>query len=307
MHPAAFTSRTTGRARSRSRALATTALLALVAAAGCRPGTPTTGAAPSAAPAIPARQAPTFPDGWRFPAGQLTPDVAPSAMITSDNGIASAAGVEILRAGGNAVDAAVATGFALAVTYPEAGNLGGGGYMVIRMADGRTATLDYREVAPLAATRDMYLDASGKVTESSVVGHLASGVPGAVAGMAEALRKYGTMTLEQVLAPAIRLAADGFVVDSSLHRSLRGDSALIGQFAGASVFLPGGQPLAVGSRLVQPALARTLRTIARDGAQAFYTGWPADSLAAEMKRGGGIITADDMARYSAEWREPVQT
>lgn len=293
--------------RVEPRALAAALLLSLVTLAGCGRGVTLTSAAPSEAPAIPAREAASFPDGWRFPAGQLQAAVAPSAMITSDNGIASEAGLEILRRGGNAVDAAVATGFALAVTYPEAGNLGGGGYMVIRMADGRAAALDYREIAPMAATRDMYLDASGKLTDRSVVGHLASGVPGAVAGMAAALEKYGTMRLDEVLAPAIRLAEEGFLVDSVLHRSIRADSALIAKFAGASLFLPGGRPLAVGSRLVQPALARTLRLIASEGSQAFYTGWPADSLAAEMKRGGGIITREDMARYKAEWRDPVRT
>src|SRR5687768_189427 len=141
-------------------------------------------------------------------------------MVASNTRLASEAGVEILRAGGNAVDAAVALGFALAVTWPAAGNIGGGGYMVIRMADGRTVAMDYREVAPRAATRDMYLDANGKLTDKSVYGHLASGVPGAVAGMAEALSKYGTMSLSRVMQPAIKLARDGFVVDSALARSI---------------------------------------------------------------------------------------
>lgn len=283
--------------RSRApRALATLALLL----GACRPGAADTSAAPT-------RVAPAFPAEWRFPAGELQPTTTASAMVTADEQIAADAGVEIMRQGGNAVDAAVAVGFALAVTYPEAGNLGGGGYMVIRMADGRVGALDYREVAPLAATRDMYLDANGKLTDRSVVGHLASGVPGAVAGMAAALERYGTMPLAQVMAPAIRLAEQGFVVDSALHRSVRGKRELIGQFAGAAVFLPDGEPLAVGARLVQPALARTLRVIAEQGPRAFYTGWPADSVAAEMQRGGGIITAADMAGYSAEWREPVST
>lgn len=258
-------------------------------------------------PDIPARVAQTFPEGWRFPAGSLQAASAPSAMITSDSRIATEAGLEILRQGGNAVDAAVATGFALAVAYPEAGNLGGGGYMVIRMADGRSAAIDYREVAPLAATRDMYLDEKGELTDRSVVGYLASGVPGAVAGMAATLERYGTMSLEQVLAPAIRLAEEGVVVDSALHRSIANDSALISRFAGGAVFLPGGHPAAVGSTLTQPVLARTLRTIAEGGASAFYEGWPADSLAAEMARGGGIITKEDMSGYRPAWRDPVQT
>lgn len=281
------------------------AALALLAACAAPPPAATTG--PDRGPAIPARVAQRFPEGWRFPAGKLEPAVAPSAMITSDNRLATQAGLEILRRGGNAVDAAVATGFALAVAYPEAGNLGGGGYMVVRMADGRTAAIDYREIAPLAATRDMYLDADGKLTDRSVVGYLASGVPGAVAGMAAALERYGSMRLDQVLEPAIRLAEDGFVVDSALNRSIANDSSLITRFAGGSVFLPGGRPLAVGERLVQPALARTLRAIAREGARTFYEGWPADSIAADMARNGGIITKADMERYRAEWRDPVQT
>jgi gamma-glutamyltranspeptidase/glutathione hydrolase len=179
--------------------------------------------------------------------------------------------------------------------------------MVIRMADGRSAALDYREVAPLAATRNMYVDENGKLTDKSIVGYLASGVPGAVAGMSAALERYGTMTLAQVMAPAIRYAEQGFVVDSAFQRSLRGSRKLIEQFAGASVFFPGGQPPAIGSRFAQPALARTLHTIAEQGANAFYTGWPADSLAADMQRNGGIIMQADMARYRAEWRQPVQS
>ena len=166
------------------------------------------------------RRPPTFPDAWPYKPGRAAVFGA-HAMVASDGPLASQAGVEILQRGGNAVDAAVAVGFAMAVVFPEAGNIGGGGYMVIRMADGRTAALDYREIAPLAATRDMYLDEAGKLTNKSVVGPLASGVPGAVAGLTAALAKYGTMSLKDVMAPAIRLAEQGFVVDSALGALVR--------------------------------------------------------------------------------------
>ncbi|HEX6534411.1 MAG TPA: gamma-glutamyltransferase [Gemmatimonadaceae bacterium] len=260
--------------------------------------------APSTTPA-PRVATPNFPSTWRFHAGRRA-TIAPHAMIASNSRLASEAGVEILKAGGNAVDAAVATGFALAVTYPRAGNIGGGGFMVIRMADGRVAALDYREMAPLAATRDMYVDANGKLTDKGVVGPLASGVPGAVAGMAEALRRYGTMPLSRVLQPAIRLASKGFVVDDALEASIRADSELISKFEGAKVFLPGGKPLAAGTKLVQPALARTLELIAEQGPKAFYQGEVADSIAAEMRRDGGIITKADLAAYRPMWREPIR-
>ena len=278
-------------------------LLAAALLAACAPAGPST--ARSRAPAIPARVAADFPDGWRFAAGREA-SFAEHGMVSSATRLASEAGVEILRNGGNAVDAAVAVGYALAVTYPVAGNLGGGGFMVVRMADGRTAAIDYREIAPLAATRDMYLDANGQPTDRSRVGHLASGVPGSVAGMSEMLARHGTKPLAEVIAPALRMAEQGFVVDSSLHRSLRSSQEKLTRFAGGAVFYPGGEPVAAGSRLVQPALARTLRSIAQEGARVFYHGWIADSLAAEMKRGGGIITAEDMRRYKAEWREPLR-
>jgi gamma-glutamyltranspeptidase/glutathione hydrolase len=211
---------------------------------------------------VPAVQAAAFPGGWAD-RRRRPPVVAEHAIVVSNSELASAAGAEIMKRGGNAVDAAVATGFALAVTYPFAGNIGGGGFMVIRMADGRAAAIDYREVAPLAATRDMYLDASGKLTDKSLVGGLAVGVPGAVAGMAEALAKFGTMSLHDVMQPAIRLASDGFTVDSALYRSVNGSRRLIGQFAGAKVFLPNGQAPAPGSVLKQPdspARSRSSRT-----------------------------------------------
>lgn len=287
------------RSAARFRAALVAAALAV---ASCRVAPP----APNGEPAIPERRAAAYPAGWRFAPG--TPATfAERAMIASNAPLASAAGVEILKRGGNAVDAAVAVGFALVPTWPAAGNIGGGGYMVIRMADGRTAALDYREVAPLAATRDMYVDASGNVTEESVVGHRSVGVPGAVAGLAAALEKYGTMSLAQVMAPAIRLAEEGFVVDSGLHRSLGGSSDLIARFAGGRLFLPEGRALAPGARLVQPELARTLRRIAAGGADAFYQGDVADTLVAEMRRGGGIITRDDLARYRPIWREPIRS
>jgi gamma-glutamyltranspeptidase / glutathione hydrolase len=228
-------------------------------------------------------------------------------MIASNSPLATQAGNEIIAKGGNAVDAAVAVGFALAVTYPVAGNVGGGGYMVIRMADGRTAALDYREVAPLAAHRNMYLDAVGNLTNESVIGYKASGVPGAVAGMAEALAKFGTMTLAQVMEPALRLARDGFVVDSALARSLTGSQDYIGRFDGRDVFYSGGVALAAGTRFQQPALARTLALIAQQGPRAFYEGEVGDSLVAAMQRGGGIITKEDLRLYRPAWRPPIRT
>ena len=248
----------------------------------------------------------TFPTGWRFPAGtQAT--FAEHSMVVSNSRLASEAGDEILRAGGNAVDAAVATGFALAVTFPFAGNVGGGGFMNIRMADGRTAAVDYREVAPLAASRDMYVDAEGKLTNRSIVGHLASGVPGSVAGMNAALRQYGTKSLAEVVAPAIRLAEEGFVVDSAFSRGIDASKGLIGLFEGRELFLPGGVAVQPGARLVQLDLARTLKMIAADGPRAFYEGPIADSLVAEEQRGGGIITKEDLRRYTPEWRTPVRS
>ena len=267
---------------------------------------------------VPNRQAPagaqytgdrrpaTFPASWPIPAGRAAV-FGSHAMVASDARLASQAGVEIMTQGGNAVDAAVAVGFALAVVYPEAGNIGGGGYMVIHMADGRAAALDYREIAPLAATRNMYLDGEGKLTDKSIVGPLASGVPGAVAGLTTALAKFGTMPLNKVMAPAIRYAEEGIVVDSALARSIANDAKLIGRFGGAELFLPGGKPIPVGTLLRQPALARTLRRIAEQGAAGFYKGETARMIADEMRQLGGIITEADLGRYQAEWRDPVRS
>jgi gamma-glutamyltranspeptidase/glutathione hydrolase len=227
-------------------------------------------------------------------------------MVVSNGPEASRAGLEILEAGGNAVDAAVATGFALSVVFPAAGNIGGGGFATIRMADGSTAALDYREIAPRAATRDMFVDpATGKLTNKSVIGHLASGVPGSVAGLLAMLDKFGTLSRERVIAPAIRLA-HGFVVDSALARSIRGDSVRLCQFAGCSTFFPGGRALRPGDTLRQPDLEQTLRFISSEGADGFYRGPVAQAIAAEMRRGGGIITEEDLASYRVAWRKPVE-
>ena len=257
-------------------------------------------------PAIPPRVAANFPGEWPFHAGAKAAFAA-HGMVSSNEDRASAAGVDIMQRGGNAVDAAVAVGFALAVTYPEAGNIGGGGYMVIRMADGRTAALDYREVAPLAASRNMYLDSSGKLTDKSLVGDLASGVPGAVAGLVAAHKRFGVLSLADVMAPAIRLADEGFVVDGALADALARDAELIGKFSGAPLFLPGASPLRTGAMLRQPDLARTLRAVATSGADGFYRGPVADSIAAEMRRGGGIITVEDLRRYAPVWRDAIRS
>lgn len=285
-----------------------------LAVAGCAPSLRTGAVAPD----VPPRIAAQFPAGWRYSA-RTTP--AEHAMVASNSPLASAAGVEILRQGGNAVDAAVAVGFALAVTYPEAGNIGGGGYMVIRLADGRTAAIDYRETAPAAAYREMYLDSTGKLTGAGIIGRAASGVPGAVAGLTAALAKYGTMPLEKVMAPAIRLASDGFEVDSVLSASIAGKDTLIRRFGGAELFLPNGHAPARGSRFVQGELAETLRLIARNGAAGFYRGSVAEKIAAEMSRdcpagvvarrraahSCGIMTTQDLASYRPVWRTPLRT
>jgi gamma-glutamyltranspeptidase/glutathione hydrolase len=276
------------------------AAAAVVVCTACTSGSDTAGSS------IPDRAAASFPEGWRLTSG-ATATFAPAAMAVSNSPLASAAGAEIMKAGGNAVDAAVAMGFALTVTWPEAGNIGGGGYMVIKMADGRTTAIDYREIAPLAATRDMYLDANGNLTNKSVAGHLASGVPGAVAGMSQALAQYGTMTLAQVMAPAIRLARDGFVVDSSLASSIRNGHEWVAAYSPDAPYFPNRQPIEAGATLTQPDLARTLQAIADSGAAAFYTGWIADSLVAEQQRGGGIITKADLAQYKPEFRTPIQS
>ena len=277
------------------------AAAAVIAAAGCRRA-----AAPIAeAPHIPERMAAGFPTAWRYDPGRRAIR-ADTAMVTSDEIHATRAGVEILRRGGNAVDAAVAVGFAQAVSYQEAGNLGGGGFMVIRMADGRTASLDYRETAPASAHRDMYVDARGRLTGASEDGWLASGVPAAVAGLAEALKRHGTLPLADVLAPAIRLAEDGFIVSENFAKTVRDDSVRFARY-GAHTYLPDGRVPRVGSRFRQPALARTLRLIAQHGPDAFYRGAIADSIAAEMKRNGGNITKKDLESYRPKWRTPIRS
>jgi gamma-glutamyltranspeptidase/glutathione hydrolase len=242
---------------------------------------------------------------WEL-AGKARVSEAPSAMVVSGHPLASAVGRDVLRAGGNAVDAAVAVGFALAVVHPEAGNIGGGGFMVIRTADGQVRTLDYRETAPGRASRDMYLDADGEPTELSVTGHLSAGVPGSPAGLIEAHRTYGKLPFDSVIMPAIQLARDGFEIDDYRSESIRSDSARLSTFpTSAATFLPGGRPPAPGSRLLQPELAATLDAIRQRGADGFYRGLVADLIVAEMERGGGLISHDDLAAYRAVWREPI--
>ncbi len=227
-------------------------------------------------------------------------------MVTSASPIASAVGRDVLREGGNAVDAAVAVGFALAVVDPEAGNIGGGGFMLIRLKDGAVSALDYRETAPARASRDMYLDSTGQPTERSIVGHLAAGVPGSVAGMIEAHHRYGRLPFARLIEPAIRLAREGFVIDEYRSRSIAGSMGELARFAASrAAFLPGGQPPAPGSHLVQPDLARTLASIRDSGPAGFYGGRVADLIVAEMMAGGGLISREDLAAYRPIWRKPI--
>ena len=229
---------------------------------------------------------------------------AAKAMVVSGSPIASDVGREILQQGGNAVDAAVAVGFALAVVHPEAGNIGGGGFMIIRLHDGSVQALDYREMAPAGASRDMYR-AAGE--DASVTGHLSVGVPGAVAGLTEAHRRFGRLPFASVIGPAIRLANEGFVVDEYRSSSIGEDSARLVLFpASRATFLPNGRPPIPGTTFNQPELGATLEAIRDGGAAGFYGGWVADLMVAEMKRGDGIITHQDLASYRAIWRNPVE-
>ena len=279
-----------------------TLLLAALVAVGCAAPDSGTDQVDLARPAN--VELATFPSEWTYQPG-ADASSAPNGMIASNSALATEAGVEILEAGGNAVDAAVAVGFALAAAYPEAGNLGGGGYSVVRLADGESAALDYRETAPAGASRDMYIDADGELTRDSIVGHRASGVPGSVAGLLALLERHGTMERSQVMAPAIRLARDGFVVDEIFRTSIDQSAKGIASFAGSDLFLPGGEPPAVGSRFTQPGLAGTLERIAEEGADGFYHGPVAEAVDAEMRRGGGAVTTADLAAYEPVWREPI--
>ena len=231
-------------------------------------------------------------------------------LVVCTSAPACDAGASVLAMGGNAVDAAVATGFALAVTHPSAGNIGGGGFMVVRTADGQVAGFDYRERAPLGSTRTMYLDKEGKIVRGlTAAGYLAPGVPGSVRGMALAHKKYGKLPWKDVVMPGVLLAERGFELSPALARSL--NSEVTGRMAKfpASVSAygkPGGGEWKAGERIVLADLGKTLRAIATDGPDAFYTGWIADAIAADMKANGGQITKEDLAQYDAKERAPVR-
>ncbi|WP_437278288.1 gamma-glutamyltransferase [Sorangium sp. So ce375] len=294
-------------------------LLAVVLLAGCEAAVPppppapppppspnaATAPAPAPAPAAPATPASRFPAGWPFPEG--APPVRGPSMVTSDAALATKVGAEVLASGGNAVDAAVATAFALAVVHPTAGNLGGGGFLVARVGDKEHA-LDFRETAPGKATHDMYRGKDGKPTESARVGHLAVGVPGSVAGLWEAYDKLGSKkkTWAELVAPAIRLAREGFSVDENFATTVKAASGKLKRFpASTALFLPGGAPIEIGATWKSPELAATLERIAEKGPAGFYEGKTAELFVAEMRRGKGLITAADLKGYKAKWREPI--
>jgi gamma-glutamyltranspeptidase/glutathione hydrolase len=231
---------------------------------------------------------------------------ARKAMVVSREANATDAGVAVLRAGGNAIDAAAAVGLALAVTHPSAGNLGGGGFMLIRFADGRTTFLDFRERAPLKATRDMYLDQAGNPTNESVRGWRAAGVPGTARGLEYAQRKYGKAKWADVVAPSVRLAREGFTVTYGLAESLRRTKILSEFPESRRIYQKSGALHQAGDKFVQPELAKVLERIQRLGARDFYEGETAKILAAEMAKNGGLITLDDLKQYEVAERKPLE-
>ena len=226
-------------------------------------------------------------------------------MVVADEPLAAEAGVSVLKNGGNAVDAAVAVGFALAVTHPFAGNLGGGGFLLARFADGRSTFIDFRETAPAKASRDMYLDAQGNPTRESLEGWRSVGVPGTVRGFELAQSKYGRKKWAQVMAPAIDLASKGFPLSYKSAEQLREAPNLAADPESRRIFQNGGKFYEAGDRLSQPQLAVTLRRIARSGAREFYEGETAHMLAAAMERHGGLISLDDLKAYQAVERAPL--
>jgi len=243
-------------------------------------------------------------------AAPLRPTHAPHAIVTSVHELASLAGVEVLRSGGNAIDAAVATGFALAVVHPQAGNLGGGGFLLLRSATGETHFIDFREKAPAAATENMYLDAQGNVIpdsskDSSLVGYKSIGVPSSVAGLVYAEKKYGKLSLEKVIAPAIKLARDGFPLAFEDTQDLKNDEYLAQFPESKRIFQRDGNYYQPGELLKQPELAHTLERIAKNPDD-FYHGSLARELAAAIHKGGGLITAADLAAYEVKEREPIR-
>lgn len=237
--------------------------------------------------------------------GARQPERTKQAMVVAEEPIATQIGVAVLKSGGNAVDAAVAVGFALAVTFPYAGNIGGGGFMLVRLADGRTTFLDFRERAPETATRDMYLDKSGNVTTDSIEGWRASGVPGTVRGLELAHQKFGHKTWPELLSPAVALAKNGFTVPYSLASSLKDATAKFNNFPESKrVFLNGGQGFEMGAHFPQPDLARTLERISKSPND-FYEGETAKLIAAGMAKNGGLITAGDLKNYKVAERRPL--
>lgn len=250
--------------------------------------------------------------GVAFPgalhAASPAPVKAENGMVVSAHRLASEIGVEVLRGGGNAVDAAVAVGYALAVVYPSAGNIGGGGFMTIRLKDGRTSFIDFRERAPLAATKTMYLDAGGNVVPGlSTAGYLAVGVPGTVMGLETALTRFGTMSRSRIMAPAVRLARDGFTLgDGDIAMLTGGLKKLSRDPAAAAIFLKDGKPFVEGDTLRQPDLADSLALIMEDGPNAFYRGPIADRIVKASSIRGGILDKVDFERYAVRELSPVK-
>ena len=245
-------------------------------------------------------------------AASREPVRARNGIVASTNEVASRVGVDIMKRGGNAVDAAIAVAFALAVTHPAAGNLGGGGFMMIRLKDGRSTAIDYREMAPAAATRNIYLDQNGKVIEGeggSIEGYRAAGVPGTVRGMELALKKYGSHRLNwaQLIEPARRLAANGFTVTNSLARGLRGNREYLSKYAETKrIYLRNGNFYNEGELFVQPDLAATFARLQQRGPNEFYEGETARLIVADMKRNNGLLTMNDLRGYVAKERVPLR-
>ena len=275
--------------------------VALLVACGPRPQAPTP-ASRAARPAV-ITGSPDIPATWTL---RATPVTAPRAMVVTAHPLATQAGLDMLKQGGNAIDAAVAVAFALQVVMPDAGNIGGGGFIVHRSATGEVSAIDYREMAPARASRDMYVDSAGNVTDASVEGHLAAGVPGSVAGLYEAWKRYGALPWPQLLAPAVRLAGEGHIVDSARSKDIEYGLELLAQFpASKSQYVVNDGAPPTGMLWKQPDLARTLQLISDSGPNVFYRGQIADLIVAEMQRGGGLISKSDLAAYRPKWRTPI--